>query len=70
MWTWFAKITSGSWLIYSKTLAGRKYESGHNDPKTLPHVNRMLEMSDPNLVCKNHLWKLADLTKNISWSEI
>jgi hypothetical protein len=51
-------------------MGGRPEGSGQNDPKTLPHVGRMLERSDSYLVCENYLQKLADLTENASWSAI
>ena len=63
IWTWFAKTTSESWPIQLKMLDGRKYESGQNDQKTLPYVNRILERLDPNSVCRSHLRKLANLQK-------
>lgn len=41
--------------------------SGENDPKFSPHVGELLEVSNLDLVCKDYLRKLANLTENASW---
>ena len=51
----------------TKMSTGWKYESGQNDPKTLPQIGKRLEMPTPKLVCGNDLQMLADQAQNVSW---
>ena len=42
--------------------------SGETNLKIVPWVGRSLERLDLELIFENHLYKLADLTENASWS--